>query len=116
MDRSVSLKENHEFRRLYKKGASAVSGVMVIYCRKNRLGRSRLGITASVKLGNAVTRNRARRRLREVYRLQSDKLRQGYDIVLVARSRTAAAPWREMNESFLRLCRKLGLTKGDADG
>ena len=113
MKRAVSLKENHEFRRLYKKGASAVSGVMVLYCRRNRLGRNRLGITASVKLGNAVTRNRARRRLREVYRLQSDKLRQGYDIVLVARSRTPSAPWREMNDGFLRLCRKLGLMAED---
>ena len=62
MKRAVTLKENHEFRRLYQKGASAVSGCMVVYCRKNRLGHNRLGITVSVKLGHAVVRNRARRR------------------------------------------------------
>ena len=64
MKRAVTLKENYEFRRLYQKGASAVGGGMVIYCRKNRLDHNRLGITASVKLGHAVVRNRARRRLR----------------------------------------------------
>ena len=68
MKREVTLKENYEFRRLYQKGASAVGGGMVIYCRKNRLDHNRLGITASVKLGHAVVRNRVRRRLREIYR------------------------------------------------
>ena len=78
MKRAVTLKENHEFRRLYQKGASAVSGCMVVYCRKNRLGHNRLGITVSVKLGHAVVRNRARRRLREVYRVNSGALKGGY--------------------------------------
>ena len=109
MKHTVPLKKNHEFRRLYQKGASAVGGSMVIYCRKNRLGHNRLGITVSVKLGNAVKRNRARRRLREVYRLSSPQLSQGWDLILVARGRTLSAPWKELNDSFLRLSRKLGL-------
>ena len=109
MKREVTLKENYEFRRLYQKGASAVGGGMVIYCRKNRLDHNRLGITASVKLGHAVVRNRARRRLREVYRLHLGELRQGYDIILVARGRTVTASWKELNDTFLRLCRKLDL-------
>ena len=77
MKRAVTLKENYEFRRMYQKGASAVSGAMVLYCRKNRLGRNRLGVTVSAKLGHAVIRNRARRRLREVYRLNQVHLRRG---------------------------------------
>lgn len=109
MKAAVTLKKNHEFRRLYQKGASAVAGGMVLYCRKNRLGHNRVGFTVSVKLGNAVKRNRARRRLREVYRLNSPRLSQGWDLILVARGRTLTAPWRELNDSFLRLARKLGL-------
>lgn len=109
MKRAVTLKENYEFRRVYQKGTSAVGGGMVIYCRKGRPGSRRLGITASVKLGNAVKRNRARRRLREIYRLQEEKLRKGYDIVLVARGRTITASWGELNDTFLRLCRKLDI-------
>ena len=109
MKRAVTLKENHEFRRLYQKGKSAVGGGMVLYCRKNRLDHNRLGLTASTKLGHAVVRNRARRRLREVYRIHSPELKQGYDVILVARTRTVKASWQELNDTFVKLCRKLEL-------
>ena len=111
MKRAVTLKENYEFRRMYQKGASAAGGCMVIYCRRNKLDHNRLGLTASVKLGHAVVRNRARRRLREVYRLHLDELAVGWDIILVARSRTVTASWKELNDTFLRLCRKLDLLR-----
>ena len=111
MKRAVTLKENYEFRRMYQKGASAAGGCMVIYCRRNKLDHNRLGLTASVKLGHAVVRNRARRRLREVYRLRLDELAVGWDIILVARSRTVTASWKELNDTFLRLCRKLDLLR-----
>ena len=109
MKAAVTLKKNHEFRRLYQKGASAVAGSMVLYCRKNRLGHNRLGITVSVKLGNAVKRNRARRRLREVFRLAGPDLRQGYDIILVARSRAADGDYVRLTQAFYRACGELKL-------
>ena len=109
MKPAVTLKQNYEFRRLYQKGASSAGSCMVLYCRKNKLDHNRLGLTASVKLGHAVVRNRARRRLREVYRLNSPQLRTGWDIILVARGRTVTASWKELNDTFLRLCRKLDL-------
>jgi ribonuclease P protein component len=111
MKRAETIKKNYEFRRLYQKGASAVGGGMVVYCRKNKLGRNRLGVTVSVKLGHAVVRNRARRRLREVYRLNRAQLKDGYDIILVARGRTLTASWKELNDTFFRLCRKLDLLR-----
>ena len=111
MKAAVTLKENYEFRRTYQKGVSAVSPVMVLYCRKNRLGRNRLGLVSSKKLGHAVVRNRCRRRLREVYRLEKPQLKTGYDIILVARSRTATAPWPELQKQFRRLGRKVDLMK-----
>ena len=113
MKKAVTLKENYEFRRLYNKGASAVDRCMVVYCRKNHLGRNRFGYVSSVKLGNAVTRNRARRRMREVSRLNADKLTAGYDIILVARTRTVSVPFSELMETYLRLAKKLSLLKGD---
>lgn len=109
MKPAVTLKKNHEFRRLYQKGASAVAGSMVLYCRKNRLGRNRVGFTVSVKLGNAVKRNRARRRLREVFRLAGPDLRHGYDIILVARSRAADGDYVRLTQAFYRACGELKL-------
>ena len=116
MKRAVTLKENYEFRRLYQKGASAVGGGMVIYCRKNRLDHNRLGLTASVKLGHDVVRNRVRRRLREAYRLQEDRLKQGYDLVIVARSRAVNADYHTLEQSLTDLLAQLDLRLPDAAG
>ena len=116
MKYTVALKQNHEFRRLYSKGKNAVSPYFVIYCRKTRRKISRLGITTGVKLGNAVKRNRARRRIREVYRTHEGKLLPGYDIVIVARARVIYGRYGELERSFARLAKKLELTrapKGD---
>lgn len=109
MDKTVTIKENHVFRRMYSKAPSAVTPLLVVYCRRNRLGHNRLGVTVGAKLGCAVVRNRARRRLREVYRLAQPRMRQGYDVVVVARGRTAQAPWGKLTRAFDRACRQLGL-------
>ena len=66
MKKWVTIKKNHEFRRMYAKGRSAVTPFLGVYCRPHRLGHNRLGVTVSTKLGGAVVRNRARRRLREL--------------------------------------------------
>lgn len=106
-----TLKKNSEFRRLYSKGKSAVTPYMVLYCRRNRGGENRLGYTVSVKLGHAVTRNRVRRRLREIYRLNAPALRSGWDIVIVARQRCVGARYEKLNAAFLSACAELGLLK-----
>ncbi|MBR2666810.1 MAG: ribonuclease P protein component [Oscillospiraceae bacterium] len=115
MKATQSLKNNRDFRYLYRKGKTAVSPYMAVYCRKNRLACNRLGLTASVKLGNAVKRNRARRRLREVYRTNEARLASGYDIILVARARTITGDYASIQRSFLRLMDKLGLLR-DSEG
>ena len=102
MKAAVTLKENRDFRRLYRKGATAVDRCMVLYCCRNRLGRNRYGFTVSTKLGKAVVRNRARRRLREAVRLEEGNLTPGWDIVVVARGRTLSVPFPRLRESYRR--------------
>jgi len=109
MKQAVTLKQNRDFQRLYKKGKSAVCPTMVVYCRRNRLDHNRLGITVSTKLGGAVRRNRIRRRIREVYRLSLPNLEAGYDLVLVARNRAFDVPFPKLMAGFERCCRELGL-------
>ena len=87
-----------------------MSPYFAIYCRKNRLEMSRLGITTGVKLGNAVKRNRVRRRIRELYRTNEDHILCGYDIVVVARTRAIYAHYADLEQSFRKLLRKLELT------
>ena len=109
MKKTVTIKQNHEFRRLYNKGQSAVSPSMVIYCRKSRLAHNRLGITVSTKLGCAVKRNRARRRLRELFRLAQPRMKQGYDVVIVARTRAVTIPHEKLQADFDRAMAQLDL-------
>ena len=107
------MKKNSDFRRLYAKGKSAVNPYMVLYCRRNSLGVNRLGYTVSTKLGHAVVRNRVRRRLREICRLNSPAMKTGFDIVVVARSRCVNARYAKMDAAFLEACGTLGLLRED---
>ena len=89
MKSRCTLKKNSDFRRLYAKGKSAVNPYMVLYCRRNRI----------------------RRRLREVVRLNAERLSPGWDLVLVARSRAYDAPFQKLQGAYLASCEKLGLLK-----
>lgn len=109
MKRATTVKENYEFRRIYAKGKSGVSPCLVAYCRPNRRENNRLGVTVSAKIGHAVVRNRVRRRLREIFRLSQPEMKQGYDVILVARSRAVKATYRELTKDYLRVCEKLAL-------
>ena len=113
---TVSLKENRVFRRLYAKGKSAVAPTMVLYCRRNGLGKNRIGYTVSNKVGHAVVRNRIRRRLREIYRLHEQQIARGYDLVVVSRVRARTADYHQLEAAFLSACAQLGLLTEGNDG
>ena len=105
---SSSLKLNHIFRRLYHTAGQA-DGYLVLYARKNHTESNRVGITVSKKLGKAHIRNRIRRRVREVYRLNEEKFQPGWDIVVVVRSKAVEADFRKLTASYLANAKKLGL-------
>lgn len=109
---SSALKLNHIFRKLYATAGYANS-YLVLYVRKNHTAANRVGITVGKKLGHAVVRNRIRRRLREVYRLNEDLFAPGWDIVVVARSRCLRAPFSALTQSYLSLAEKAGILCGD---
>lgn len=113
MDPAVTVKGNYEFRRIYRKGKSAVSPQLVIYCQRNRRGHSRLGVSVSTKLGCAVVRNRVRRRIREIYRLNKAKMLPGYDLIVVARVRAVETDYQKLDRTYLRLLEQLDLLRED---
>ena len=114
MKYSTSLKLNHIFRRLYHTSGVA-DGLLVLYARKNRTDGNRVGVTVSKKLGKAHVRNRTRRRIREVYRLNEEKFQPGWDIVVVARTKAVEAPFGKLTASYLALAKKAGLLKHTQD-
>jgi ribonuclease P protein component len=87
----ISVEKNREFQLLFKKGYSYVTYGFVCYYLTNKRQNNRLGVVASKKVGNAVKRNRAKRVIREAFRLAQPKLRDlpvKYDFVFVARGKT----------------------------
>ena len=88
MKKTVTIKSNCDFRRLYGKGKVFQAPALVSYIMKNRAGICRVGITSSKKIGNAVERNRTRRVIRAAYQSIEDKITGNYDIIFVARSKT----------------------------
>lgn len=116
MQLTTSLTNNYEFRRLYAKGRSAVTPTLVIYTRRGRGGVNRVGFTVTTKLGKAVVRNRIRRRLREIYRLNEARLCRGADLVIVARTRSLEASYAVLEQDFLTGCARLGLLAGEGGG
>ena len=101
MQYSSSLKLNHIFRRLYRKGHTCANRYLAIYCRKNGQACNRIGLTVNAKLGCAVRRNR----------LHETQFLPGYDIVVVVRGRAMDAPYRELEQAYLSLAEKLSLLR-----
>ena len=104
-----TLTKNKECSRIYARGKSYIHPNLVLYVAKNRLGYTRIGLTATKKVGHAVQRNRLRRQLREIYRLHETSFARGYDLVVVARSRAIGADYAALEHAYLSLAARLGL-------
>lgn len=107
MPQPLTLNQNRDFIRLYKRGRSQVSPILVTYCVKNRRGGTRVGITATKKVGCAVRRNRAKRVIRAACQGLGEKLTPGYDYVFVARGRTPGCKSQEVGRVMARHVRTL---------
>ena len=107
----ITLKRNNDFRRLYSKGRSYTSAVLVTYVLKNRCKYTRIGITTSKKIGKAVLRNRSRRIIREAYRMISDDVRQGVDLVFVARGKTPFVKSNDILRAMKKELKEAGVFK-----
>ncbi len=106
--KTLSMTRNNDFLRAYRRGKSVSDPCVVCYVMPNRLSVTRLGLTTSKKIGNAVARNRARRVLRAAYREIAPQILPGYDIVLVARTKTTVIKSTALTPILTAQLRKLG--------
>lgn len=100
------LKKRWEFQRGYRKGQKYWNREFVIYVHHNAFNSTRLGITASKKIGNSVRRNRTKRLIREVFRLSKERIRTGYDIIVVGRTPSIHLDYQRAQKALLYLFRK----------
>lgn len=106
--KTLSITRNNDFLRLYHRGKSTADPALVTYILPNRLGVVRLGLTTGKKIGNAVARNRARRVLRAAFREVLPNIPGGFDIVLVARTKTPFIKSTALTSILTAHLRKLG--------
>jgi ribonuclease P protein component len=101
--KTLRLLRRPEFRKVYEEGRRGNARVCTIFYRSNGLPRTRVGITTPKSLGKAVVRNRIRRRLREVFRLNQAMIAPGWDIVFNPRPAVAELPFQVLVREILRL-------------
>lgn len=85
MKRTYRLRDRRRFQEVRKRGRCWVHPLCVLCVLPNRLPYSRFGFSVSRRIGKAVARNRAKRRLREIVRQRQNNIRPGYDMVFIAR-------------------------------
>lgn len=109
-----ALKRNGDFVRAYKRGKSYVHPFVVLYINKNKMGHTRVGITASKKIGGAVQRNRARRIIRCALAQVMAEDTRPVDMVFVARGKTPHIKSTQLIPAMIKLFKEAGLpVKGE---
>ncbi len=96
------------FQEAYAQGRKQAGRHVVVWRRAGEDASRRVGVVASRKVGNSVKRSRAKRRMRELYRLHQHLLGTEDDLVLVARHTLPEAEWGELREDFLRTLGRAG--------
>jgi ribonuclease P protein component len=110
--RAQRLKKNRDFARVRQTGQRLVNGCLILnWSTLPPGGAARLGVVTSGKLGNAVVRSRARRLLRESFRLHQHELAQPVELVLVARASIVGRGLAEVEKDFLTVARRASLLK-----
>ena len=109
MERRIRLRHTSDVRRVYDEGHSWAHALLVLIARPNGLDLSRVGVTASRKLGGAVARNRAKRLMREAARCLYPQFGTGWDVILIARKRILEAKEPQVEQALASLLKRAGL-------
>lgn len=110
MNKQQRIKKNKEFQRIFKKGKSFANRQFIVYVLKNDQPEFRVGLSVSKKVGNAVTRNRIKRYIRQTFLERKDDVMQNADYVIIARQQAAEMDFHESKKSLehvLRIARAL---------
>lgn len=111
MDKRYRLRKRKEFNYTYKRGKSLANPCLVLVYRRNGLNITRVGFSVSKKYGKAVARNKIKRRLKEIYREDMDRIKKGYDFIFVVRIGARDADFWRLKNQMANLLRRAAMYK-----
>lgn len=111
LTRSQRIRKNRDYRRIYRKGRRFSNRAGLVYVVKSGQAETRIGFVATKKIGHAFARNRAKRLMKEVFRLHQHELAPHQEAVLLAGTFLTHATYREAEKALLSLWRKAGMMK-----
>lgn len=95
------IRSKSDFATVYRDGGRLRGRYFTLVFLRNGLDHSRFAVVASRKVGPAVTRNRVKRRFRELFRRNKELLKEPLDLVVISRPESGAAPWPELRDSYI---------------
>jgi ribonuclease P protein component len=115
--RAARLSRSSEFRLVKASGKSWTGKYLVLaILMRDSEEPSRIGIIATKRLGNAVSRNQVRRRIREIFRLNQHRIKKGFWVVTIARLSAAKAAFDELQRDWLRLVERASILAPGSHG
>ena len=112
----MRMRRKSEFLRVRQKGISCAGRFLVLAClRDETVPDFRFGFVTSKRVGNAVARNRVRRRLRSIVQREGEDLERGHYVVTIAKSGAAEASFDDLREDWAALVRRCGLRREPGD-
>lgn len=111
MKKENRLRKNMEFKKVYKSGKNYWNRNLIVYVRRNGTDKTRIGISITKKVGNAVVRNKLKRRIREVSRVYLPNLRKGYDLIFIPKKNAVDLSFAELESAIMHIYRISGITE-----
>lgn len=115
MRKTYRLTKGEDFEQVRSEGRSWVHPLLVLCALPNDRAHSRFGFAVGKRVGKAVTRNRAKRLLREAIRLRENHIAPGWDLVFIARARIRQADFHQVDRAVEHLLRRAGLLWPEGD-
>lgn len=103
------IRESKHYNNIYQNGKKYLGKCLIVFVLKNDVGINRFGIVTSKKIGNAIVRNKAKRRVMALVNEYRLKLAQGYDFVLVSRPLINKVEYSQIEKDFISVMRKIGV-------